>query len=369
MNLHNMKKWIFAACWGLCLSSATAQSATYTHPILFNPEQYICYRAESDLRIDGRLDDPAWQQAPWTADFRDIEGEKKPLPALRTRVKMLWDDRFFYIGAELEEPHLWATLTQRDAVMFHDNDFEVFIDPDGDGHLYAEFEINALNAVWDLLLYQPYHLKKQPAYSNRWDVWDLQTAVHLQGTLNQPADRDTAWTLEIAIPIAAMMELAPPRKPLQPGDMWRVNFSRVQWRLEEKAGVYQKLINPETGKPYPEYNWVWSPTGRIDMHRPETWGWVQFAGARADGVPEAAKSHAAAVQWGLWQLFYAQQEYLRQQGKYAGKLKDLKIQEPRIPGLDFRPRLQTWNDRFIITATDAAGQVWEISEQGRIWKH
>ena len=52
--------------------------------------------------------------------------------------------RYFYVAAEMEEPHVWGTLTQHDAVIFQDNDFEVFIDPDGDNHEYYEFEINAL---------------------------------------------------------------------------------------------------------------------------------------------------------------------------------------------------------------------------------
>ena len=38
-----------------------------------------------------------------------------------------------------------ARLTKHDAVIFHDNDFEVFIDPDGDNHEYYELELNALN--------------------------------------------------------------------------------------------------------------------------------------------------------------------------------------------------------------------------------
>ena len=57
---------------------------------------------------------------------------------------MLWDDEYFYVAAELEEPDIWATLTERDAVIFYDNDFEIFIDPDGDSHEYYEFEMNAL---------------------------------------------------------------------------------------------------------------------------------------------------------------------------------------------------------------------------------
>ena len=74
---------------------------------------------------------------------------------------MLWDDTYFYIGAELVEPHLWATLTQHDSVIFHDNDFEVFIDPNGDNHEYYEFEINALGTGWDLLLPRPYQGRRQ----------------------------------------------------------------------------------------------------------------------------------------------------------------------------------------------------------------
>ena len=96
------------------------------------PRGYLCVRAASPVTVDGRLDDAAWKQAPWTADFVDIEGAVKPVPRYRTRAKMLWDDKYFYIAAELQEPHVWATITQRDAVIFQDPDFEVFIDPDGD---------------------------------------------------------------------------------------------------------------------------------------------------------------------------------------------------------------------------------------------
>jgi hypothetical protein len=111
------------------------------------PRGYVCYRADKTPTIDGKLDEPAWQAAPWSDDFVDIEGDKKPRPRHKTRMKMLWDDRFLYIGAQLEETHVWATLTKHDAVIFHDNDFEVFLDPDADSHLYAELEINALNTT------------------------------------------------------------------------------------------------------------------------------------------------------------------------------------------------------------------------------
>jgi len=232
------------------------------------PKRYVCQHTPHPLVIDGRLDKPAWKAAAWSSDFQDIEGGSKPKPRFRTRVKLLWDDDYFYVGAELEEPHVWATITQHDAVIFHDNDFEVFIDPDGDTLNYYEFEMNALNTGWDLLLNKPYK-----AGGKAWDGWEihgLKTAVHIDGTLNNPADKDAGWTLEIAFPWKALGEYARQKAPPAEGDDWRVNFSRVEWLTEIVDGKYHKLPGKK------EDNWVWSPQGLIDMHVPEKWGFVQF---------------------------------------------------------------------------------------------
>src|SRR5262245_3941728 len=110
-----------------------------------HPKGYVCYRAPSPIVIDGDLKDAAWEAAPWTDAFVDIEGDKKPKPLFRTRAKMLWDDEALYIAAELEEPHVWATFTEHDSIIFYDNDFEVFLEPDNDNHMYGELELNASN--------------------------------------------------------------------------------------------------------------------------------------------------------------------------------------------------------------------------------
>ena len=44
-------------------------------------------------------------------------------------MKFLWDDDALYVGAWMEEPQVVATLTEKNSVIFHDNDFEVFINP------------------------------------------------------------------------------------------------------------------------------------------------------------------------------------------------------------------------------------------------
>ncbi|WP_238325950.1 carbohydrate-binding family 9-like protein [Bryobacter aggregatus] len=228
----------------------------------------MCEKVGNPIKIDGVLDPKEWGGAAWTDDFVDIEGAAKPKPRFRTRVKMAWDDQYLYIAAELEEPALWATYDKHDMVIFHEHDFEVFLDPDGDGLHYFEFEMNALNTGWDLYLDKPY--KNGGKADNGWEIPGLKTAVHLNGTLNDPRDTDRGWTLEIAFPWTAFNR--GPRKavPPQPGESWRINFSRVEWILDVVEGKYQKR------KGLKEDNWVWSPQGVINMHVPEKWGVVKF---------------------------------------------------------------------------------------------
>jgi hypothetical protein len=231
------------------------------------PKQYDCHRASSQLKVDGRLDDAAWSKAPWTDAFVDIVGEDRPAPRFRTRMKMLWDDEYLYIGAELEEPDVWATLTAHDSVIFRDNDFEVFLNPTGDGLKYFEFEINALNTGWDLFLDKPY--KQGGKADNSWEMPGYKSAVAIDGTLNDPRDRDKGWSVELALHWSAFVERSGKGRP-NPGDEWRMNFSRVEWQTRVVDGKYEKVRGTK------EDNWVWSPQGVVNMHVPEKWGVVRF---------------------------------------------------------------------------------------------
>jgi hypothetical protein len=212
------------------------------------------------------MGDPAWQTAEWTAPFVDILGPQASEPRFKTRAKMLWSPEFLYVGAWLEEPNVWATITEQQSVIFQDNDFEVFIDPDGDGEKYFEFEINALNTKWDLFL--PVRYSKGGSPDGKWRSNAL-SAVSVHGTLNNPNDQDEGWSVEIAFPWSSFVE-GGSRIPPETGDAWRLNFSRVEWQTEVVSGTTRKLPNT------PEDNWVWSPQGVIDMHQPEQWGFVHF---------------------------------------------------------------------------------------------
>ena len=231
------------------------------------PNQYECHRATTVLKIDGHLDDAAWANAAWTDAFVDILGGAHAKPRFRTRVKMLWDDEYLYIGAELEEPDVWATLTAHDSVIFRDNDFEVFLNPTSDGLKYFEFEINALNTGWDLFLPKPYN--KGGTADNSWEMPGYKSAIAVDGTINDPRDRDKGWSVELALPWSAFVERSGKGSP-DPGDSWRINFSRVEWQVRVVDGKYEKLPGLK------EDNWVWSPQGVVNMHVPEKWGILQF---------------------------------------------------------------------------------------------
>ncbi len=91
------------------------------------PKSYICgYRdKEKTLIIDGDINETGWEKAKWTDLFTDIQGEIRPKPYLDTKVKMLWDDDYFYIAAEIMESHIWATFDKQDMIIFHENNFEI----------------------------------------------------------------------------------------------------------------------------------------------------------------------------------------------------------------------------------------------------
>ncbi len=336
--------------------------------IPYAPKHYVCYKAGETLTIDGKLDEPAWQKAEWTDEFGDIEGELKPKPKYRTKAKMLWDDENLYVGAWLEEPHVWAKLTKRDAVIFYDNDFEIFIDPDGDTHGYYEYEVNAFATEWDLFLPKPY--RDGTCAMDGYDMPGLKSAVEVVGTINDPSDTDECWYVEVKLPWKAFKDCANKETPPEDRDQWRINFSRVQWRMDIVDGDYKKTINPETGRSYPEDNWVWSPQGIINMHAPETWGFLQFSantvGTETVDFIEPAEDK---VKWALRELYYAEREYQLNHGTFTTSLGDLDIESKKIDGYNWPPLIETTRNGFEISlfSTDGSSS-WHIIEDGKVWK-
>ena len=267
------------------------------------PAVYRAPRAPSVLKIDGDLSKPEWREAPWSEPFFDIRGavdappESQPNDACETRVKMMWDDEFLYIGAILHsDREVPAIFEERNSPIFHkDSDFEVFVDPSSSCHDYKELELNAKNVVWNLLLTRPYadgggehsgRIAKEgePSF---YEVYQQRTATRvLKGKLNDPSAEATTWSVEIALSHQDTLDRQPSAERPAVGRRWRINFSRV----EERGSI----------------NWTWSPqrvwdpslqryAGQVNMHLPDAWGYVEFATSAAEQPSSSSSSSSSST--------------------------------------------------------------------------
>jgi hypothetical protein len=260
--------------------------------------QYTAYQVVAPPIIDGLLNENCWKNAPRSPRFSDLISGGRTL--YDTRAAVLWDDDFLYVGYWIEEPDVRAHLTERDALIYEENDVEFFV---AGLDAYYEFEINALGTIYEVFFVWEeafesggYHLRPefnrgvsgvQPfngvGFPNhprgpRIGYWNfdfngLRSAVHINGTLNDNSDRDRGWTVELALPWSGFEALAAPDKrslPPQDGDIWRMDFSRFN---QYKAAL---PANDSGG-------WVWSPHGVWDSHIPELFTKIQFSRKSVSG--------------------------------------------------------------------------------------
>jgi len=257
---------------------------------------YEVFRTATPPAVDGKLEHPAWRLAPKSPPFGDMATGEPAL--LETRAALLWDDDCLYVGFWIEEPYPKAEFTERDSIIFRENDVEVFIDG---GDCYYEFEINALGTIYEIFFIwrdaygrgsrfdmPEFDLIDRKAFSFAgdfdrtpesfwwgthprgprwafldWDLPGLRWAVHVDGKLNDPATRSKGWTVEIAFPWRGMGHLAAGRSlPPREGDVWRLFLGRFQ--------------NLFVGAKKVQAAWCWSPHGVYDTHQPEKFTRVAF---------------------------------------------------------------------------------------------
>lgn len=314
-----------------------------------HPKVYYAYKTIDSIIIDGIDNEKSWQTANKTSSFIDIEGDSSKTPYYETYVKIIWDSNYLYIFAELEEEHIWATLKERESIIFYDNDFEIFIDPDGDNHNYYEFEFNAFSTEWDLLLTKPYRDGGLPLFS--WSCTDMKSATNINGSINNPKDIDSSWTIEIAIPLNCLKDALKPRKKPKADDIFRLNFSRVQWETKIENGKYIKLEKEE-------HNWVWSPQYAINMHRPEYWGYLVFCGENLNNKSkENYVDDDFKIKMSLMQIYYTQNKYFKKYSKYSASIDKLDLES------DYSEiKLLSNGKQYIATFNK-----WNINQNGRLW--
>jgi hypothetical protein len=322
---------------------------------------YIAHKTLQEIKIDGRDNDKDWGRVNWSNDYIDIEGIKKP--KYKTQMKILWDEKYFYILARMEEPHIWGNITERDAVIFHNNDFEVFVDPDGDTHNYFEIETNVLNTAWDLFLTKPYREGGNAAI-NDWDIIGLKSAIHINGTLNDPTDTDKEWILEMAIPwstfkISYYQDIVPRDQ------FWRLNFSRVNWQFDIENGKYRRKKDAN-GKYLHEYNWVWSPTGVVNIHEPEKWGYVFFSTKEAGTKDSFTISNDERIKWEMYKLHRAHKAYYKEHNSFVTVIDDLTNTPIIVDNKEITPILENHSTGYnIVVKSPFTDKILILKEDGK----
>lgn len=113
-------------------------------------------KSKDSIIIDGKLNETEWNLAMWESNFVDITRHKNKTlnhipPEFQASVAVLWDEEYLYVGARIKEPFIFGNITGHNLqAPYHDNDFEVFIDVSGTTEYYKEFEMNTLNATYDV---------------------------------------------------------------------------------------------------------------------------------------------------------------------------------------------------------------------------
>lgn len=233
----------------------------------FPPPIGFAHRTSEAPKLDGKLDEAAWKNA---TVITDLVGTRDGKPvAYQSRFRLLWDAKYLYVGVDSDDPNVLGTLTEHDAELWREDAVEVFIDADGDGMSYVEYELSPLGTWYDAALADyrpetPWHVNANHLDIDRsitmHDTRHTRWAVHVDGTLNDDSDVDRGWSAEIAI---AWQDIARGTNvrviPPSDGDMWRI-------------GLY--VINVKAGDKPDQYA-AWNATGTW-FHRPWSFGRVVF---------------------------------------------------------------------------------------------
>jgi hypothetical protein len=357
----------FTAC--MKTTSNTEAKKFPVPKINLQPHKYIIYETDQPLKIDGKLNEGAWKNVRWTTDFVNITGNTMESAGQQTRAKLLWNKKYLYVGIQVKEKNIWATMTKHDAPLYMENACEVFIDPDGDTQHYLEFGVNALSTTYDLLLPRPY--RDGGNAISEYNIHGLKVKVSVDGTVNNPSDKDRKWTAEIAFPIKALKELnlwggqAAPRA----GDQWRIQLARAERQLAVSGNKYKLKTNPKTGEPLPSIYTSWSPQGLVNLHYPEMWGYVQLTDKIAgQGVTKFKRHKSEQIKWAMRKVYYLEKQYHLNHGFYTGDQSRLNIDKIDVKGFDFSPVIHATKWTFTATSQGFNKRtVWLINQNGKIW--
>jgi hypothetical protein len=179
-----MKKIVLPLLLGCLVAPAAAQQ-----PAAPEPPQAGATRTTLAIRVDGALDDAAWQAATPITGFRQLDPQEGQSATERTEVRVLYDDQALYIGARLyDRQPVRSRLGRRDMGMSASDWLTVILDTNHDHRTAVGFEVNPAGVRRDQTRAQ------DGSEDDSWDpVWEAETSV-----------TDSGWVAEMRIPFSQM---------------------------------------------------------------------------------------------------------------------------------------------------------------------
>ena len=214
-------------------------------------------RFDGAIRIDGRLDEAAWADAPAVTGFRQIEPEEGAPSSQRTVVRILYDDEALYVGARLHDTGpIIGRLGRRDMDLGDSDWFGVMLDSYHDHRTAFGFDVNPAGVRRD-------EVKVIESDDNSWDpVWDVATTVDADG-----------WTAEYRIPFSQL------RFNADGPQTWGLQLERMIGRLREYS--VSTFIPKSAQGGVPGYGHLTGLEGLAPGHRLEL---LPYAVARSEHV-------------------------------------------------------------------------------------
>jgi Carbohydrate family 9 binding domain-like len=184
---------------------------------------YPCRFTANPITVDGKLDDAAWKKAEAITTWYPFEPEKAG-PLTPSKVMLLWDADFIYVGFEFEDDDIYSYSSEADADLWLGDVAEIFFKPSTEKHMYYEFVMAPSGAMYDAR----YPSRGAGTYE-RTLAWSsgAKVATNLRGTDDDFTDDDQGYTVEVAIPLSAFAEAGKPAS----GATWtfgafRYNYSK-----------------------------------------------------------------------------------------------------------------------------------------------
>jgi hypothetical protein len=208
---------------------------------------YTCHRATQPIVLDGLLTDAAWQSAqliegfvvPPTMDWETSAMTPRRPASSASRVRLLWDDRYLYLGAELEDQDIYCrTPLSHDASFNVDDIIELFIKPSDTLPYYWELHVVPSGGTRDY-----FYARRGAGGDHRWLRYEsgMQARVKVFGTLNDWEKRDTKWVVEMRVPWSAFKQNG--GRP-RPGDLWRFMVARYDYSVYLEDGCELSAAAP-----------------------------------------------------------------------------------------------------------------------------